>query len=167
MLTMALLKLLVTAGTFILLASTVIADNTKISKTFEIHQAFPNIVHLDIDREGASPGDVLAFDADLTSATGLSGKLSGIMFTVRIPDNAIEMFEDRIAHLIFDFGDSNTLVVTGSAKYPHKGDGQMSENQPQLRAIIGGTGLYMGSRGQVQTSRNSDGTYKHLIQLME
>jgi hypothetical protein len=157
MLTMGLLKSLVTAGTFILLASTVIADNTKISKTFEIHQAFPNIVHLDIDREGASPGDVLAFDADLTSATGLSGKLSGIMFTVRIPD----------AHLIFDFGDSNTLVVTGSAKYPHKGDGQMSENQPQLRAIIGGTGLYMGSRGQVQTSRNSDGTYKHLIQLME
>lgn len=38
---------------------------------------------------------------------------------------------------------------------------------PQIRAVIGGTGDYMGARGQLTTTRNEDGTYEHLIELMK
>ena len=41
------------------------------------------------------------------------------------------------------------------------------KQKPQLRAVVGGTGIYMGARGQLTTVRNEDGTYEHLIELMD
>ena len=42
----------------------------------------------------------------------------------------------------------------------------MTSSEPQTRAIVGGTGIYLGARGQITSTRNADGTYTQLIELV-
>ena len=141
--------------------------NKLATQTLKVHQELPDLTHIDLDKEGASHGDLLAFDATVSSDNGMKGKLSGFIMTVDIPQKDHEVFQDRIVQLVFDFGEANTIVVGGRSVYPHLDKSEMKKNEPQYRAVVGGTGTFMGARGQIQTTRNDDGTYEHLIELMD
>ena len=141
--------------------------NKLATQTLKVHQELPDLTHIDLDKEGASHGDLLAFDATVSSDNGMKGKLSGFIMTVDIPQKDHEVFQDRIVQLVFDFGEANTIVVGGRSVYPHLDKSVMKKNEPQYRAVVGGTGTFMGARGQIQTTRNDDGTYEHLIELMD
>ncbi len=141
--------------------------NKLATQTLKVHQELPDLTHIDLDKEGASHGDLLAFDATVSSDNGMKGKLSGFIMTVDIPQKDHEVFQDRIVQLVFDFGEANTIVVGGRSVYPHLDKSEMKKNEPQYRAVIGGTGTFMGARGQVITTRNDDGTYEHMIELMD
>lgn len=39
--------------------------------------------------------------------------------------------------------------------------------QPVVRAILGGTGKYMGARGQLASTRNGDGSYTQVFTLLK
>ena len=43
----------------------------------------------------------------------------------------------------------------------------MSADLPQLRAVAGGTGDFIGARGQVMTTRNADDTYRDEFTLID
>jgi hypothetical protein len=135
--------------------------------TLTLHQTLPFLVHVDVGSEGGSHGDVLAFDAELTSTEGLLGKLSGLVITVDIPEPGGIVYKDRIVHLVFDLGSANTVVVGGKSVYPFDGSSasEFEKNIPQIRAIIGGTGDYMAARGQVVSTRLDDGSYEHVLQF--
>jgi opacity protein-like surface antigen len=139
----------------------------EVTQTFTIHQELPNLVHVDLGAKGVSHGDMLAFDAAVETDNDLQGKLSGFVLTVDIPEQDHEIFQDRIVQMVFDLGDTNTLVIGGKSVYPSNYGHEMYENQPQIRAIIGGTGSFIGARGQATTTRNDDGTYEHYIQLVD
>ncbi|MDA7918749.1 dirigent protein [Mariniblastus sp.] len=141
--------------------------NELAAQTLKVHQELPDLTHIDLDKEGSSHGDLLAFDATVTSDNGMTGKLSGFIMTVDIPQKDHEVFQDRIVQMVFDFGEANTIVVGGRSVYPHLDNSEMKKNEPQYRAVIGGTGTFMGARGQVITTRNDDGTYEHMIELMD
>jgi hypothetical protein len=132
-----------------------------------IIQEAPNIVHIDLDKEGSSHGDLLAFDADVITNDNIKGKLSGYLLTIYIPEENHEAFQEKMVQMVFDLGEGNTIVVGGKSVYPHTDKAEIIINQPQLRAIIGGTGSFIGARGQIITTRNDDGTYQHLIELVE
>ena len=147
---------------------------SKNSKTFnntstiiKINQEVPNIIHIDLDKEGASHGDLLAFDADVITNNNIKGKLSGYLLTIFIPEENHENFQEKMLQMVFDFGEGNTIVVGGKSIYPNIDKSEIVENQLQLRAIIGGTGSFIGARGQISTKRNDDGTYEHLVELVE
>jgi len=39
--------------------------------------------------------------------------------------------------------------------------------QAHVRAILGGTGKFMGARGQLISTRNTDGSYKQVFTLLK
>lgn len=134
--------------------------------SIKLHQELPKIVNLDLGIEGNSHGDLMAFDSVFTNDKGMKGMLSGYITTIDIP-NETETFEDRMVHMVFEFGGTNTIVVGGKSVYPKTVGAEFTKLKPQIRAVIGGTGEYMGARGQLTTTRNEDGTYEHLIELMK
>jgi len=134
--------------------------------SIKLHQELPKIVHIDLGVVGNSTGDLMAFDSVFSNDKGMTGMLSGYITTIDIP-NETETFEDRMVHMVFEFGGANTIVVGGKSVYPKILGAEFTKLKPQIRAVIGGTGEYMGARGQLTTTRNEDGTYEHLIELMK
>jgi hypothetical protein len=75
--------------------------------------------------------------------------------------------EQRATLLIFDFGNrQDQIVVMGVLDYPPTA-GEFNAGQPGVRAILGGTGKYMGARGQLISNRNADGSYKQVFTLLK
>jgi hypothetical protein len=135
-------------------------------QAFTLRQEAPALTTVDLGAAGASHGDMLAFEARIAAEDGTAGFLSGILITVDLPDGSGDLLEDRIGQLTFDLGGGNSLVVSGKTVYPPQGV-EMNANAPQLRAVIGGTGSFIGARGQVTTARNDDGSYSHRFELVD
>ena len=132
--------------------------------TIKLHQSPPELTTVDSGKTGRSAGDILAFEADLQGEHGLTAKLNGYNSIMEIAVGG-KRREDRISHIVFDFGDGSTIIVAGRSSY-NPDTLEISNSLPQPRAIIGGTGKYIGARGEVATVRNSDGSYEHSIALV-
>ena len=61
---------------------------------------------------------------------------------------------------------NQVLVVIGETTYRGE-NAEITANQPQLRVVAGGTGSFLGARGQVLTTRNDDGSYRHEFTLID
>jgi hypothetical protein len=143
-----------------------IAVPASADQTFSILQEFPTLTHVDIGVQGSSHGDVMAFEAAFTSDDGASGEMHGIIITVSIPIGENDPFLDRFAQIVVNFGDTNTLVIGGMAAYPN-GQAEMAPDSPHVRAVIGGTGRFIGARGQMVTTRRDAGHYEHTFTLVD
>jgi len=97
---------------------------------------------------------------------GAPGVISGILMTVEIPIGESGFFLDRVSQIVLDFGDIDTIVIAGKSVYPH-GAHEMTIDVPQVRAVVGGTGRYVGARGQMSTTRRDQGLYEHSITLID
>ena len=78
----------------------------------------PYLTALDVGVEGVSAGDVLAFDAEITSTEGAPGKLIGLITTLETQELDDTIALDRAVNLVFDFGNANTLVIGGKSVCP-------------------------------------------------
>ena len=108
----------------------------------------------------------LAFDARITDPDGTEGVLIGYLLTTDLPSASGDgEVEGRIGTLVYTFGTSD-LIVSGGTSYP-AGQAEMQAGEPQVRAVVGGTGDYLGARGEVVTVRNTDGTYTHTFTLVD
>lgn len=137
----------------------------KASEIIDIVQGKPQVVHIDLGAGGASHGDLMAFEAPFTGENGVVGVINGITFTIDVPDGKDRLF-DRFGNILLNFGEGSSLVVGGGAVYS-LGAGEMEPDTPQVRAIIGGTGRFIGARGQITTIRCSAGHYEHRIELLD
>jgi hypothetical protein len=135
-------------------------------QTFVITQAAPFLVEVDVGLPGQSHGDMLAFEAAVSDEEGRTGVLRGLLITVDQPDESGDPFEDRIGQLVFDMGGGDSLVVAGGSIYSGA-ETEMLPDAPQLRAVVGGTDKWIGARGQVETTRNADGSYQHVFTLLD
>ena len=116
---------------------------------------------------GSSVGDILLFEAPISGEHGESGTLTGFLIQADIPDAETgDLDADRLGQLSYDLGNGNTLVVIGETTYRGE-NAEITANQPQLRVVAGGTGSFLGARGQVLTTRNDDGSYRHEFTLID
>jgi hypothetical protein len=140
------------------------ADDNAITELTMIQEA-PELTQVDLGADGASHGDLLMFEAALLGEDGENGTLTGFLLTADLPDDDGEMLEERIGSLVFHLGGEDSIVVHGGSVYP-EGGVEMETASGQVRAVIGGTGEYIGVRGQVTTTRNEDQTYEHRFELL-
>jgi hypothetical protein len=143
-----------------------VAVPASANQTFSILQELPAITHVDIGAPGSSHGDVMAFEAPFTAEDGTTGEMHGVIITVSIPIEGSDPFLDRIAQIVVNFGDTNTLVIAGTASYPTE-QAEMAPDSPHIRAVIGGTGRFIGARGQMVTTRRDAGHYEHTFTLVD
>ena len=154
------------ALTAALLAAAGLQAHAGETGVFMVRQEPPVMAHAKLAEAGASHGDMLAFQANITTEDGTPGTLNGLLITVDIADGTLDPLEERIGQLVFDFGNGDSVLAAGQSVYPGT-EHEMSADAPQRRAVIGGTGIYMGARGQITTTRNTDGSYEHMFELID
>ena len=57
-------------------------------------------------------------------------------------------------------------MIAGTAAYPAD-QAEMAPDSPHVRAVIGGTGRFIGARGQMVTTRREAGHYEHTFTLVD
>jgi hypothetical protein len=68
--------------------------------------------------------------------------------------------------LVFTLGGGQDQIIAfGTGDYPPTA-AEFNAGQPVGRAILGGTGKYMGARGQLTSTRNADGSYTQVFMLV-
>jgi len=160
------MRIFTTALALAVLAFTSLSSQAMAEKrSLKLHQEKPELTRIDLGTAGSSNGDMLAFQAAVTTDNGAKATMYGLLVTVDIADGEDE-FEDRTGQIYFDFGNGSSLVVAGHSVYKSNAQ-EMEASAPQVRAVIGGTGDYIGSTGQVTTTRNADGSYDHVVELID
>jgi len=157
-----------------LLASTLMAacdlrSTNHSSETLTVYQDAPTLSLLDLGPPGRSPGDVHHFFAPLHSSPGgpVTGEVFGTKTLVKLATDANPNLEQRTTLLSFTFGDrQDQIIVLGVVDYTPTG-AEFNAGQPVVRAILGGTGKYMGARGQLISTRNADGSYTQVFTLLK
>ena len=133
-------------------------------KIMKFHQSAPHLSTLDAGQAGRSPGDIVAFAATVKGEDGLTAELNGYDVIMDIAGET-EQVEDRFTYVVVNFGDNSTMIVAGRSTFSPASP-EIANGSPQVRAIIGGTGKFIGALGQVTTVRNPDGSYDHIVELL-
>jgi hypothetical protein len=139
------------------------------SETLTVYQDAPILNLLDHGPPGRSPGDVHHFFAPLHSRPGgpVTGEVFGTKTLVKLATDANPNLEQRATVLSFTFGDrQDQIIVLGVVDYSPTG-AEFNPSQPVVRAVLGGTGKYMGARGQLTSTRNADGSYTQAFTLLK
>lgn len=139
---------------------------TQAKQTFTITSNNAEFNQVDIGNKGLSIGDVFQFESTFTTKDGKMGRFYGIASTISIPTSKDDPFIDRMTWCIFDFGKGDTILFSGLNVYGTY-EGEMFDNTPRLRAITGGTGKFIGARGQISTTRTPSGVYEFELQLLD
>ena len=139
------------------------------TEIFTVYEDKPTLKLLDLGPPGNSPGDVYHFFATLHSSPGgpATGEVFGSKTLIKMPTDANPNLETRATVLFFTFTNrQDQIVAVGATDYPPTA-GEFDSNQSVARAILGGTGKYMGARGQLTSTRNADGSYKQVFTLVK
>jgi hypothetical protein len=139
------------------------------TETFTVYQDAPKMSQLDLGAPGHSLGDVYHFSAPLHSERGgpVTGEVIGTKTLVKEATDANPNLERRATLLFFTFADrKDQIIAFGAADYSTSTP-EFDAGQPVVRPVLGGTGKYMGARGQVTSTRNTDGSYTQVFTLLK
>ena len=128
------------------------------------------ITAIDIPPAGKSLGDAYYFNGTLRSTNATDGPIIGELFgsttTVRMSPTKSTGQEQRLAYLIFTFNNRTDQIIVGSVSdYPVQ-ENTLEKNESVVRPILGGTGKYIGVRGQEVSTRNADDSYTHVFTML-
>lgn len=139
------------------------------TENFTVYEDAPKMSQLDLGMPGKSLGDVYHFVAPLHSTPGgpVTGELIGSKTLVNVPTEANPNLERRATLMFFTFHDhQDQIIAFGVADYSPTAP-EFEHGHSAVRAILGGTGKYIGARGQVTSTRNADGSYTQVFTLLK
>jgi hypothetical protein len=129
-------------------------------RTLVIHQERANVVHVTDGIE--DHGDVMTYEGEISGPDGLSGVIAGFNTSARRHE---ETHWDRVGMATFSFDGDDSICVTGVVRY----EADQQHSTPQTRhvsAVVGGTGQFIGARGELASVRNDDGSFTHTFTLL-
>jgi hypothetical protein len=122
------------------------------------------LVFLDLNPAGDT-GDLTTFEAGLYLDDEPYGAIMGTMTKVgSVGAGANPNREERLLTAVFDLPEGQISVQ--GVSYYFEDDTLLAPGQPMTRAIIGGTGDYVGVDGEVTTTRNPDDSYTHVLSIV-
>jgi hypothetical protein len=156
-----------------LLASTLIVacgprSTNRSSETLTVYEDAPTVNLLDHGPPGSSPGDVYHFFAPLRSNPGgpVTGEVFGSKTLFKVATDANPNAEKRATLLFFTFSDAQDQIIAVGVHDYSPTAAEFNAGRSVVRAILGGTGRYMGARGQLTSTRNADGSYTQVFTLL-
>jgi hypothetical protein len=139
------------------------------TETFTVYEDAPKMSLLDLGAPGNSLGDVYHFVAPLHSSPGgpVTGELIGSKTLVKVATEANPNLERRATLMFFTLADrKDQIIAFGVADYSANSP-EFEAAQPVVRAVLGGTGKYIGARGRSTSTRNADGSYTQTFTLLK
>jgi len=106
------------------------------------------------------------FEAVVRDSSGKKvGRLVGQqeLFDVKVEGDDIET---RLRTIIFDLK-GGQIIAEGVSNYPSKSGGKFRPGKAFTIAITGGTGAYVGVRGELVSILKSDGTYRQKFRFVD
>jgi hypothetical protein len=139
------------------------------TETLTIYQDAPKMSLLDLGVPGNSLGDVYHFSAALHSERGgpVTGEVIGSKTLVKLPTDANPNQERRATLMFFTFAEGEDQIIAFGAADYSPSTPEFEAGKPVVRPVLGGTGKYMGARGQVTSTRNADGSYTQVFTLLK
>ncbi len=137
---------------------------TTLVVTFLPTPGVSNVV--DLDPPGPSLGDRLEFTVPLMMDGKPAGEMTGVLTTTRLGKGtgASAVKEERTGVMTFRFNDSDSITVNGASKVkPGKRAPEVGD--PQMREVVGGTGVYLDAEGTLRSVRNEDDSYTYTFSL--
>jgi len=159
----------VTVSASVLITACGAHSNNSSTETFTIYQDAPKMTLLDLGAPGNSLGDVYHFSAALHTERGgpVTGEVIGSKTLLKLPSDANSNQERRATLMFFTFADGKDQIIAFGAADYSPSTPEFEAGKPVVRPVLGGTGKYMGARGQVTSTRNSDGSYTQAFTLLK
>ena len=86
---------------------------------------------------------------------------------MKVATDANPNLERRATLLFFTFAQGkDQIIALGAADYTASAP-EFEAGQPVVRPVLGGTGKYIGARGQVTSTRSDDGSYTQVFTLLK
>ncbi|HUQ64278.1 MAG TPA: hypothetical protein VM121_11035 [Acidimicrobiales bacterium] len=149
---------------FLLLVAACSSDSNgykKIQITVISEPSAPNVV--DNPPSGPSQGDSYAFMQQLVDEAGKpAGRIEGFSVTTDVGSRGGQDAEYRQSVTQFTL-DNGTILVSGVYFVEPRGGAPITEGV--RRPVVGGTGAYLGARGQVFQTPLSEGRFKNVIEI--
>ncbi len=119
-------------------------------------------ISVDAAIPGPSAGDRTVFRGPIRLADGTGGTVAGVTTVVR---TAGDLAPDGVAvtFLAYDLGGGDTIVLAGTG--PAATDGLPPVGTVVTRAVLGGTGRFSGTRGELVSTVGADGTWANELTL--
>jgi hypothetical protein len=154
--TIGVLAMIAVLTTSIIVTIAVKAENSRLT-SMTLIQEKPTLFTYN-NAPGEVPGRKTYYAAELTKPSGeafglLTGNVSSIAPVQGNPEEA------RLRTLIFRLPEGQ-IIAMGNSVYP-SGAVEIDPNASITIAVIGGTGEYIGARGEVISTKNENGTYTH------
>jgi hypothetical protein len=139
------------------------------TETFTVYEDAPKMSLLDLGAPGNSLGDVYHFSAPLHSEHGgpVTGEVIGSKTLVKVPTEDNPNVERRATLMFFNFADNKDQIIAFAVADYSPTKPEFEQGHSAVRAVIGGTGKYMGARGQITSTRNTDGSYTQVFTLLK
>jgi hypothetical protein len=144
-------------------------SSNRSTETFTVYEDAPRMNLLDLGAPGKSLGDVYHFSASLHSERGgpITGEVIGSKTLVKVATDANPNLERRATLLFFTLADGKDQIIAfGAADYSPSAP-EFDAGQSVVRPVLGGTGKYLGARGEVSSTRNADGSYTQVFTLLK
>lgn len=126
----------------------------------KFRQTVPVICHHEATDSTDTHGDMHFFEANLLDTTGkVVGQSIGYQVMVDFAGKDGMGFEDmdeRMTTMTYRFNEKDAIMVQGGIVF-NPGDTHIVVEKENYRAIVGGTGIYKGARGQSIVTANKDG----------
>jgi hypothetical protein len=152
-----------------LMAACGLRSTNSSTETLTLYEDAPKMKLLDLGEPGNSPGDVYHFFAPLHSRPSgpVIGEVFGSKTLVKVATESNPDVEKRATLLFFTFADRQDQIIALGVHDYSPTAAEFNAGKSVDRAILGGTGRYMGARGQLTSTRNADGTYTQVFTLLK